>query len=266
MNIYLYELKSLRRFTAIWTAAMMALAALYLSIFPSMVRDVDAYRQLLEQYPPAVRAMLGVDLGSLASVLGYYAMVFAFVALCGTIEAMVLGASILSKEPRQRVSDFLLVKPVSRARIVTAKLLAGLTALLATDILYFAFAALMANAVKTTSYSMGRFLLINFTMLFLQLIFFALGAGLSVFFRRLRNVLPLSLGVTLGFYVLGALINGGKEDDTARFFSPFCYFLTSRVLKDGRYEAPYLVTSAVIVAVCVAAAYIMYVRKDIHAV
>jgi len=175
------------------------------------------------------------------------------------------GLSTLSKESRERTADFLLVKPVSRAAIVTSKLLAVLTMLFATDVLYYLGASITANIVKTADYSVRLFFMVTLTLLFIQLIFFALGVFISVFFKKLNSVLPISLGVVFGLYILGAVLVTDKND-VARFISPFQYFNIPYIINNAGYELQYIITGAIIVAVTIAASYIIYVKKDIHAV
>lgn len=266
MNIYLHELKSQRKSALIWTCALIAMAALYLSIYPGMAKDTEAFKSLLGNYPPAVRAMLGINLDTITSVLGFYSLVFSFIALCGAIQAMNLGTSILSKETRERTADFLLVKPVSRSTVVTAKLLAAFTAILATNVVFYAVTLLIANSVKTSDFSNKLFFMINLSLLFLQIIFLAVGVVVSVFFKKLKSVLPVSLGTVFGFYIIGALIATGKDDDFARYLSPFRYFDTSYIIQHSSYENTYLITGAAVVVIAVAVTYFIYIKKDIHAV
>ncbi|MDP4145156.1 MAG: ABC transporter permease subunit [Bacillota bacterium] len=266
MNIYLHELRSLRKSTMIWTVALIALAAMYLSIYPSMAKDAEDFKKLLGGYPAPVRAALGINLDYITSILGFYSMIFSFITLCGAIQAMNLGVSILSKESRERTADFLLVKPVSRTTIVSAKLLAAFTMILVTNIIFYAFSSILANTVKTADFSSKLFFMINLTLFFIQLIFLALGVVVSVFFNNLKSVLPISLGVVFGTYIIGALLAAGKNDDAARFLSPFRYFDITYIIKNSSYETTYLITGAVIVIASVIISYIIYNKKDIHAV
>jgi len=265
MNMYLHELKSLRKSALIWAVSMVAVAVLYFSVYSGMVKDAEAFRNLLAGYPASIRAMLGVSLDSITSILGFYSMIFSFVAVCGAIQATNYGLSTLSKESRERTADFLLVKPVSRVSIVSAKLSAVFTMLLATDVLYYAGASLTVNIVKTADYSVKLFFMVSLTLLFIQLMFFALGVFISVFFKKLKNVLPISLGLVFGLYILGAVLVT-DNNDTARFISPFQYFRIPYILSNASYEVPYLIAGVVIVAVTIVASYIIYVKKDIHAV
>lgn len=266
MNIYRYELKSLRKSAIIWICTMVGLVVLFLSIYPSMSSDTVDYKELLAGYPATVRAMLGINLDYIASILGFYSMIFSFVILCGAIQAMNLGVSILSKESREQTADFLLVKPISRSAIISAKLLAAFTVILATNIVFCIAAPIIANIVKVEDYSNKIFFMINLTLFFVQLIFLAIGVFVSVFFNKIKNVLPISLGFVIGFYMIGALLATGKNAEEIRFISPFRYFDITYIIKNSSYETSYLILGAVIVVISVIASYIIYCRKDIHAV
>ncbi|MFT8318568.1 MAG: ABC transporter permease subunit [Sporolactobacillus sp.] len=266
MNMYFHELRSLRKTTILWLIVLIALAALFLSIYPGMARDAEGFRKLLANYPAPVRAMLGINLAYITSVTGFYSMIFSFITLCGSIQAMNLGVSILSKEVRERTADFLLVKPVSRPAIVSSKLFAALTTLLATDVIYYAALLLMVHWVKRGGFDQETFLLINLSLFFLQLIFFAIGMVVSVFFNKIRSVLSISLGIIFAFYILSALLATGKEDQVYRYFLPFDYFNTAYIIQHTAYQASFLIIAGCIFVAAIAASYVIYTRKDIHSV
>lgn len=265
MNMYLHEIKSLRKSTIIWILSMATLALIYFSVYTGIASDATDFKKLLGGYPASVRAMLGISLDNITTILGFYSMIFSFISLCAAIQAMNLGLSILSKESRERTADFLLVKPVSRKAIVSAKLMAALTMLMATDVLYYVAVSIMASIVKTSDYSNRLFFMINLTIFFLQLIFLAIGLVVSVFFSKLKSVLPISLGLVFGFYIIGAIIATGKND-IARFASPFKYFDNNYIIKNASYEAPFIIAGAIVTIVAIVASYIIYIKKDIHAV
>lgn len=266
MNIYIHELKSLKKSTIIWTVVLAALALMYFSMYPSITSDAEDFKKILAGYPPTVRAMLGINLDYITSVIGYYSMIISIILICAAIQAMNLGLSILSKESRERTADFLLVKPVSRFSIVSAKVLAALTALIATNVVYGILSFGMANIFKTSDFSGKLFFMMNLTIFFIQLMFFAIGLVISVFFNKLKSVLPISLGVVFGSYMLGAILASGKDSEAARFLSPFKYFDNNYIIKNERYETSYLIGALVIVVVSITASYFIYIKKDIHAV
>ncbi len=266
MNIYLYELKALRKSMIVWSVSMTALAALYLGLYTSVAEDADAFRDLLANYPESVRAILNINLDYIASLVGFYSLVFSFILLCGSIQAMQLGVSVLSKESRERTADFLLVKPVSRAAIVIGKVLAAFSVLIITDAIFLAITLILAQVVTAGDFDFNVFFLINLSMFFIQLIFLGVGLLVSMFFKKIKNVLPVTFGFVFGFYLIGALFATNKEDEALRFISPFRYYDIGYIISNSGYEAPYVILSIAVVAVCVAATYIIYRKKDIHAV
>ncbi len=266
MNIYRQEFKAFLKSAIIWALSMSALALLFLSIYPTIASDAADFKEILSNYPATVREMLGINLDFITSLLGLYTMTFSFILLCGAIQAMNLGVSILSRESRERTADFLLVKPVARTKIVTAKLGASITVLLLTNAIYFVISFLSANLFKTEPFSQKVFFLINLSMLFLQLIFLAIGMFISVFFQRIKNVLPISLGVVFGFYMIGAVLATGADGESKRFLSPFHYFNSAYIIEHSGFEVSYLLLSIIIILVCIITGYIVYNKRDIHAV
>ncbi len=265
MNMYLHELKALRKSTIIWILAMIGMALLYFSIYPSFASQAEDVKKLLSNYPLPIREALGISIDSITSILGFYSMIFSFISLCGAIQAMNMGVSILSKESRERTADFLLVKPVSRASIVTAKLLAALTMLLITNVIYYGAASLLATVAKTADYDLKAFFLINLSLFLLQLILLSIGVVISVFFNKLKSVLPISLGVVFAFFIAGALI-ATEDSEVARYLSPFKYFDLPYIISHGSYEASFLIAGFLIILAAITTSYIVYIKKDIHAV
>lgn len=265
MPVTFQELRAQCRAALGWVIALVALAALMLSLYPSMARDVADYRRLMEAYPPAVRAMLGIRLDRVATLPGFYSMVFSFVALCGAIQAMNLGMSLLGREARGRTADFLLTKPLARTRIVTAKLLAAFAVLLGTNLVFDGAVSAIAHAAAPAGFDSRLFLLINLSLFWLQLIFLALGLTVSAVFLRLRSVLPVSIGTVFAIYMIGVLAPTSGRGSGARWLSPFHWFDTGFLLDHGRYDPAGVAAAAAVTAAAVLAAYLVYRRRDIRA-
>ncbi|MDP4180419.1 MAG: ABC transporter permease subunit [Bacillota bacterium] len=263
MNIFLHELRANRKTTGIWIGSISAVIILYMSVFPIVTKDPATFEKMLRSNP-AFNSFIA-SISNIGSILGFYSFVFSFILLLGAIQAMNLGASILSKEIRDKTADFLLTKPVSRVKIMTSKLLASLVLLLATNIACYAVALIMAFAVKTNDFDEKIFFLITATLFLVQLIFCALGVIISVIIQKLRSVLPISLGSVFAFFFISMFISTDK-DDLIRFISPFKYFDTGYIINHSSYEIQYLIAEAVFIILAVAASYIIYSKKDIHAV
>lgn len=265
MNIYLHELRAYRKSTITWACSLIAVIVLFLSLFPSVSKDFADFSSILEGYPEGVRKALGIEIETFGTLLGFYMYIFMYITLCGAIQAMVLGTSILSKEVREKTADFLLTKPVTRTKILTSKLLAAVTSLVMTCVIYVLAAYLMALQVKTVDFDVNIFLLISFTLLFIQLMFLAIGFIVSVVFSKIKAVLSVSLGTVFAFFVIGMIVSVDGEG-AKRYFSPFKYFNGKYMLAHASYEMSYVLAGIAIIVISIAASYFIYTKKDVHAV
>lgn len=265
MNIFWHELKAHRKFTLIWTLALGVSIVLFLSLFPSISREAEGFKKLMEGFPEVVRMALGLAVENIGSILGYYSYVFLYITLIGAIQAMILGMSIISKEVRDKTADFLLSKPVSRINILTAKLSAAFVLLIITNVSYLIVTNIMASLVEKQEYSIKIFSMVSVTLFFIQLIFLALGIATSVVVPRIRSVLPIALGSVFAFFIIGAIAST-SGDEALRYLSPFKYFDLAYIIQYSRYESSYLMVTFGIVVTAVIASYWIYYKQDIAAV
>lgn len=263
MNMYRYELRMNRKSAFIWMAVLAGVIGLFMSLYPTFAEDADQFQELLKSMPEEVLQALGVQIESIATLLGFYSYLFLYVLLCGAIQAIHLGASIVSKETREKTADFLLTKPVTRGKVLGMKALAALTVLIATNVVYLAVATLIAEWVHREPFSYGAFTLINLSLLFTQLIFLAIGFAAALLLPRLRTVLPMSLGVVFTFFMLSA-VGATTGDSKLRYLTPFQYFDRAYIVEHNGYEPAFLVAGIVVIAVCILFSFIRYVKRDVH--
>ncbi|MEX2104321.1 MAG: ABC transporter permease subunit [Bacilli bacterium] len=167
---------------------------------------------MMEGFPEPVRKALGLQINSMGSILGFYSYAFVYITLCGAIQGMIIGVTIISKEVREKTADFLLTKPVTRTKIVTSKLLAAVVSLVITNVVYIAVASIVASQVKTEDYSATIFFMISITLFFIQLIFLAMGILISVVFPNIKSVLAVSLGTVFSFFIIGMLASTSGDE------------------------------------------------------
>lgn len=263
MNMFLHELKAYRKSTLLWTLSLAILIILFLSIFPVFSQNAEEMKKLLEGYPEGVRKALGISLDSFTTLLGFYPFVFGYILLCGAIQAMNLGTSTIAKEMKG-TAEFLLVKPVTRHQIMTAKLLAALVSIVITDVVYLLVSSLMATFITTETLNLGTFLLVSLTLFYLQLIFLALGMLLSVVVPKIKSVLSVTIGTVFGFFII-SLLDSSVGEKTVRYLSPFEYFDIAYISKNASYEISYVVLTLAVIGVAIVASYFVFSKKDIGA-
>jgi len=263
MNMFLHELKAYRKSTIIWTCSLVALVVLFLSMFPAFSKEATAFKEIMKGFPEPVRKSLGLSVDSMSSILGFYSYMFLYTTLCGAIQAMNLGTSIISKEVRAKTADFLLTRPVTRGAVMTSKLMAALTCLVITNLIYLASSSIMASVVATEKYSYKIFFMISITLFFVQLMFLALGIVISVLVPKIKSVLPISLGTVFAFFIIGMFV-ATTGDDAMRYITPFKYFDANYILKNTSYEISFIITEIGFIAFAITASYFVYYKKDVH--
>ncbi len=261
MNIFMHELKAYRKSTFVWTLSLLAIVVLFMSMFPAISRDIVDFKKLLEGFPEPVRKALGLEFENFGTLLGFYSYLFVYITLCGAIQAMQIGTSIVSKEVRDKTADFLLTKPVSRTKILTAKLLAALTTIIITNIVFLIGTRIVIAQVQTQSYSTKHFLMISVSLFFMQLIFLALGIIVSFVFPKIKSVLTVSLGTVFTFFIIGLLVST-TEDGIKRYLSPFKYVDPAYIIKNSSYEISFVLVGMGIVIISLGTSYIIYAKKD----
>lgn len=263
MQLFLRELTAYRRSTLIWAVSLAALVLLFMAMYPSFSSDVEGLRRVLEQFPPAIKAAFNLTAETFLSAAGFYGYVLGFATLAAAIQAMNLGVGVLSKESAGRTADFLLVKPVSRARVVTAKLSAVFLAILVTNAVFVAVSYAGLALVAPDEFEPVTVLLLASTMFLVQMVFLALGALLGVALPKVKSVVAVALPTVFGFFIIGAL-GDVLGNDEVRFVSPFRYFEPSYIIQNQGLDPKYLAVVAGIVVVAIAATYVIFLKKDIQ--
>jgi len=265
LTMFIHELKQYRKSTIIWNISLVAGAAFYLSLFQGLVKETQAFTKVLQSFPVAVRQAFGITLDTFASFTGFYSYVLTFLMLAFSIQAMQIGASIVSKEERGKTAEFLLTKPIRRSQVLTAKLLAGLTIVLVTNAIFIVGALIIIKTVADATIGSKIFFLLTLTLFLVQLFFLGLGFLVSVVTPKIKSVLSISLTTVFGFYIVG-ILDSILGAENVKYFTPFKFFDYQYIIKNSSYELQFLVIEAVFLIAAVLAAYYLYLKRDIHTI
>ena len=105
-----------------WTAGMIAMTSWLVAVYP-VIRDSDAMQSFLDDFPPELMAMFGIDADIYLTGAGYLqAQLFSFIAPIIIIAFTVgFGAAATAGEERSDTMGILLSLPISRRRILLEK-------------------------------------------------------------------------------------------------------------------------------------------------
>jgi ABC-2 type transport system permease protein len=265
-NIYFHELRARMRSVIVWSISLTALLLIYFAIFPGFADQADLINQMMSSFPPMLLEAFGMGRTNLATVVGFYSLIFTFVQLCLAIQAGNYGFGLVSIEESELTADFLLSKPVSRTQVLTSKLLAALTSLTITNavvwvVTWMAIAAFAGKYPVETS----SLLLLLASIVIFQVFFMTVGLVISLLVSRVRSVTPYSLGLGFGMYVLSAF-SGMFGSSAIEYITPFKHFDPAAIAQNKAYDTPLVLLNVAISLIALGISYWRYIRRDIKAV
>ncbi len=265
MNIFKHEFNMKIKSIIIWSLSMAGFIMFYMAFFPTMASDSKALDSITNSMPKEMLQALGIRDGlSISTVIGYFTLTFTMIQLAVAIQSANYGFSILTEEERELTADFLMTKPVARKQIYLSKLIAAFLALVITAII-LSIGCLMSLKLFNSgqSYEIKNVVKLLVTIPIFQCIFLSLGMVISLLFKKTRSVLSLSMGLTIGLYVINS-VRGIVESDLLGYISPYYYFEPGLLLIKGKYDMKLLFIGLGIIAISLISSYIMYNKRDIH--
>ena len=265
-TIFRHEFRTRLKSVLIWSLSLTVLITFFFAMFPIFADQAALMNEFLARYPKELQSAFGMDKVDLATVLGFYSFVFIFVQLCLAIQASNYGFGLVSIEESELTADFLLSKPVSRAQVLTSKLLAALASLIITNLVVWVSSFVAIALFRGEhEYEAGTLILLLLGIVIFQLFFLSVGLVISLLVKRVRSVTPYGLGLGFGMYVLNAF-SGIFGDIKLELITPFKHLDPAYIVQHGAYDTPLVLLNAAVTLVALAASYWRYTRRDIPAV
>ncbi|WP_160724504.1 ABC transporter permease subunit [Bacillus sp. USDA818B3_A] len=264
MNIFLKELKSYRKSLIFWSIGVFLMVLSGMNKYSNLYSSEQSMNDLMADMPKSMQVIMGVGSLDLSKASGYYGMLFVYLLLMATIHAAMLGAGIIAKEEQDKTSEFLFVKPVSRVKVITAKLLAALF-----NIIVFNLVTLVSSIVLLAQYSKGEdvnsdIAILMAAMFILQLLFLVMGSAISAVKKKSKKSAALSAGVLLLTFILSVAIDLNHYMKGFKYLSPFKYFEAKNVMYGGGFEPVFVIISCLFIAAFTSMTYIFYKKRDLN--
>ncbi len=260
MTVFKHELKQGRTSLIIWTAAIAFMMAICVLIYPEMGTQMDEIGQTFANMGGFSQAF-GMDKLNFGEFIGFFGIECGNVlGLGGAFYAALLGISALAKEEKEHTAEFLLTHPISRAKIITNKLLAVFAQLVIMNLSVIVISALSMLAVDVSA-DTGTLALLFLAYFVMQLEIAAITFGISAFIRG--GGLGIGLGLAAVFYFINIIANLMEETKILKYFTPFGYTDGADIICDNAIPMGYLSVGIAASIIGIAAAYVKYVKKDI---
>jgi ABC-2 type transport system permease protein len=263
MNIFFRELKAYRKGLFFWSIGMIFLIASGMAKFAAFQSSGQSFNTVMEQLPKSFQTIFGLTGFDLSKVSGQYGVLFFYIALMATVHAVLLGTDIVSKEERDRTSEFLFVKPISRTAIMTAKLAAGLTSLIIFNLVTLVSSIYIVDYFNKGGSVTNDILVLMSGLLFLQLIFFSIGTAIAAVSKKPKATPSIATAVLLATFILSFFVNLDTNLNNLKYLTPFKYFDAKTLIANGKLDPVYVAISLAIVIATIITTYATYAARDL---
>lgn len=261
MTLLITELKRSRTALIIWSAAIAMLLFICLIIFPDMKSQVNELNAAFSSMGGFTEAF-GMDRLNMGELMGFYGLECGnILGIGGAFFAAYIGVSALADEEKNRTAEFLLTHPISREKIVLHKLLCVLIQILILNAVSILTSATVVFAIGE-ELEMPEFLLLHAVYLLLQIEIASVCFGISAALRRSGTGIGLGLAAIL--YFLNIIANLSEDLDWLKYLTPFGYAEAADILSNAEIDLLLAGIGCAVTAIGIAAAFIIYTRKDIH--
>ena len=260
------ELRRHRKGLLIWALVLPLLSLFRMAEYPAFYEENRDARAALDQFSPTEIELFGLDTLQLTEIVDYYGgRVYSLLLLLGSVYVIMLAGTILAKEEDDKTIEFLLVKPVTRSSVVTAKLAAVVVCVVVLNAALFLAVWAMVAVFEQNGYDLGTLALLGVGSLLVHLAFAVVGFLISVFVIRARSVYPICIGLVLLAYFLLIVANSSTGATWIRYFSFFAYVDAGDIVGNGAIGGVYLALFGLVIMVGSALSYLFYNRKDLSA-
>lgn len=263
MNIFIRELKANRKALIIWCTCMVFGVLSGMAKYTAYSAGGES-SQALKDLPQSMKALLGMGSVDVTTMSGFFALLFLYIAVAAAIHAALLGSGIIAKEERDKTTEFLLVKPVSRTFIVTSKLLAALVNIVIVNIVTLISSVFMVAAYNKGNDISGEIVIFLLSMLIMQLIFLSLGALLSACTKNSKGSGGLATGAVIVSYVITEITSLNDRFNALNLLSPFKYFDVNRIISGNGLNPGIVILSLLLVAIFSVLTYFFYNKRDLN--
>ena len=236
-----------------------------MAAYPTLMNGDNAKMMMetLEMLPAELLRALNMDIISPDDMQGWLIAEGAlYLTLVGTVYFAILGSTLLLKEEDDGTIAFLAVKPVSRFRIVLAKVLAGFTNILIFNIA-IAIICLIGLSIIADSVNFKQLLLTTLNPMLLHAFVMMLAFNVALLFKKTSRAMMCGIGIVFVMYVLPVLSTLIKQLDFLKYTSPFYYTDARTIIESVKIIPWHALLLLVLTAVMFGTLQYFYSKKEL---
>ena len=260
MTLFLHELKRSRISLTVWSAVLSFMLGICIIIYPEMSSQMGEVSEVFSNMGE-FSAAFGMDELNFGEFMGYFGVECGnTLGIGGAIFAAITGISALAKEEKDRTAEFLLTHPVSRTKIVFAKLLSVIFQVIVLNAVIVAVTSLCTLIIGEEP-EIKTLALLFLAYFLMQLEVAIITFGLSAFLKN--GGFGIGLGLAMTFYFMNIVSNLTEDIEFLKYLTPFGYTDSSFIIKEQALDFKYLYVGLIFIAIAVFIGFWKYNKKDI---
>lgn len=263
MNIIKREVRANLKSLLIWSVSISAIIVMMMSEFSAYYNNPDML-EILNAIPEVFLKAFSIDGANLTTVSGFLSMASFYFYIMLSVHSALLGSSIISKEERDKTTEFFMTLPISRTHAVLSKLFASILLCLTLNLVTGASILLTALPYEKTDDFTRFFILMMIALFIMQIIFLALGMLTASIIKRYRRSATYSMALLFGLYIMSIFVSLSDKVEFLKYITPFKFFETGTILRDEKLELVYLLISFGIIVGSLTGTLIFYPKRDLY--
>lgn len=213
----------------IWFGVCIFLYGIVFAIYPSIMNsdNISKINEIMKVFPEDILKAFNFDMTSIETAFGWFKSEgYIYLVLISSIYAAILGSNILLKEESDKTIEYLYSKPINRNKIVTSKIICGIT-----NIILIILGTALFNIIGISiigDYNFKIMLILSLVPLLTVIPIFLFIMFISTFFNKTKRTTPIALGIALMEYFLFLISSLSENAAFLKYFTVFS-------LSDSRY-------------------------------
>jgi ABC-2 type transport system permease protein len=247
----------------IWLSILLIMFLIVYLVYPYIITDdsMKSMDELMSIFPKEVLKAFNMDMSSISTAYGWFKTEgFMFVLLIIGFYSSMLGGNILLKEENDRTIEYLNSLPIKRSKIITNKIIVGITYIVVIVLLLGLF-----NYIALTiseNIDQKQFLLLSLTPLLIGIPLFSINLFISTFLNKTKKTIGISLGMVFIFYLLNTLSELSTNVKLLRYFSIYTLADVRNVISNIKINPIMILISLIITITFTIGTYINYNKKE----
>lgn len=249
--------------TGWWSFGVFGFIFINMIFYPTFKDQAAELQKSFASLPKAALQLFGGS-SDFFSPVGFLnsQIFFLMLPMLLTILAVALGTSLIAREEQDGTLETLLARPISRTKLLTAKIIAGSLVLLAVSAVAFVTVVIMARALGLDGVSSWAITQASFNSFLLAYCTGAIAFLLAATGRARAAAIGVAAMIGLGGYIISSLSGTVEWLKTPSKIFPFDYFQSEAILRGTYHWVNALFFVAVIIG-CGVLSYIAFRRRDL---